>query len=67
MWIQAIKDGQDWKFHDGSPLTGAFPLGMSNGSTEIHLRCRSDYSFKCFDDPETIKHHYMCEYYRQFI
>ena len=64
MWIQAIKVGQDWKFHDGSPLTGAFPFGMSNGSTEIHLRSRS---FEGADAPEASKYHYMCEYYRQFI
>ena len=59
VWIQAIKVGQDWKFHDGSPLTGAFPIRMSNGSNEIHLRCRSELNFECFDIPETRERHYM--------
>ena len=67
VWIQAIKVGQDWRFHDGSPLTGAFPIGMSNGSNELHLRCRSDNNFSCIDTSGYSNLHYMCEYYRQFI
>ena len=67
VWIQAIKVGQDWKFHDGSPLTGAFPITMRNGSDEIYIRCRSELNFECFDTPETRERRYVCEYYRQFI
>ena len=62
-----MKVGQDWKFHDGSPLTGAFPIIMSNRSDELHLRCKSEYNFECRDNPETRERDYMCEYYRLFL
>ena len=67
VWIQAIKVGQDWRFHDGSPLTFAFPTDMTNGSEELHLRCKSDENFKCHDIREIRERDYMCEYYRQFL
>ena len=67
VWIQAIKVGQDWRFHDGSPLTFAFPTSLTNGSDELHLRCKSDEDFECRDISEDKNFDYKCEYYRQFL
>ena len=67
VWIQAIKVGQYWRFHDGSPLTFAFPTSMTNNPDELHIRCKSVNNFECRDDSETRDRHFMCEYYRQFL
>eukprot|EP00105_Crassostrea_gigas_P005211 XP_011418727.2 PREDICTED: uncharacterized protein LOC105321934 [Crassostrea gigas] len=64
VWVQGEKTGQEWQFHDGSPMPGFCPISTSNGPTEIRLRARGTTSFTCYDAPETSTYHYLCEHYR---
>eukprot|EP00105_Crassostrea_gigas_P040753 XP_019924901.1 PREDICTED: uncharacterized protein LOC109619399 [Crassostrea gigas] len=64
VWVQGEKVGQQWQFHDGSPMPDFCPISMSNSSSEIRLRAYGTTSFTCVDNTDNSKYYYVCEHYR---
>jgi hypothetical protein len=60
VWIQGIKDGAVWMFHDKTPFPDQYycPATLTDGSDEIHIRYEVE---KCEDALSTDEYHYMCE------
>ncbi|XP_062602934.1 uncharacterized protein LOC134264654 [Saccostrea cucullata] len=66
VWVQGVKDNNQWRFHDGSLMPGHCLASQLDGLNEIYMRARSDLDFRCYDDSFYRKHHYVCEIYRLF-
>lgn len=64
VWIESIKVGGQWKFHDGSPVPDFCPISTSGHPEEVHLRAKGSTDFTCLDCPGMDMYHYSCEYHR---
>ncbi|XP_061190699.1 uncharacterized protein LOC133198681 [Saccostrea echinata] len=66
IWVQGVKTGSEWRFHDGSLMPEILTISETNGAGEIHIRSRSADDFTFRDAGPLSNFHYMCEIYRIF-
>nr|XP_022311390.1 uncharacterized protein LOC111116695 [Crassostrea virginica] len=71
VWIQSEKVGNEWKFHDGSPMPmdtdDVCPRSLHDVPYENRIRVRGSTSFRCMDQKEVMQYYFLCEYYRQSV
>ncbi|XP_062593280.1 uncharacterized protein LOC134254772 [Saccostrea cucullata] len=61
IWVQGVETDGIWRFHDGTLIPNACPLGETNKPNETHMRSISTEDFTCHDVKAKRICHYMCE------